>query len=291
MTIYVKSPQCLCLYFSEHIVDTTKFFDSLNREKLNSKKKVSVDLSELKHITAGAAVYLFALITDYQVEVKTNFFEIIWPKDKETLELFRLSGLFKLLKPGGINKFKDIFNDNTNFFCGTHKDVSLCKDVIRKRSRDETLSVLLDAALEETFVNINHHAYNNVNKKKISWWCYFLIKEDEEGNYLNATICDLGLTIPYTMRNYKTFYSMDTDSQKIAAAMTEAVTSTHIKGRGKGSADIQFPVEYKKCDNSCLFIYSGGGSYFKGGKSLPIDYGLINIYPLKGTVFEWRLYY
>lgn len=290
MAKYIKSPQYLCLYFSKHIVDTTKFFDSINKVKL-SGDKVILDLSELKHITAGAAVYLFALITDAQIEIRYNLFEIIWPSDDEIFELFRVSGLFKLLKPGGVNKFKNIFNDNSNFFCGTHKDVPVCKEVIKNRSRDETLSVLLDGALEETFVNINHHAYSKVNQKKVSWWCYFLMDEDEHGNYLNTTICDLGVTIPYTMRNYETFYSISTDSQKIAAAMTEAVSSTHIKGRGKGSADIQLPIEYNKCFNSCLFVYSGAGSYYKGSKELPIDFNLINRYPLQGTVLEWRLYY
>jgi anti-anti-sigma regulatory factor len=296
MDNYIKSTRYLCLYRDECIIDTSKFFNKLYVIIFNNKKenKITIDLSDLESITAGAAVYLFALVTDSQNNIKHNLFAIIWPTDKATKKLIVDTGLFKLLQSGCKNKLRKIFSDDSNFFCGKHKDIEKCKDVIRKRIGDDTLSVLLDSALQETFLNINHHAYNNVSKRKLTWWCYAVLDKDESGSYLSITVCDLGMTIPYTMRNVPTLYKVRTESESIETAMIERVTSTKDKDRGKGSSDIQSPINYTECENSYLFIHSGLGQYYMGKKKInagQINFNLLHGYKLFGTVLEWQLYY
>ncbi|MGR6861962.1 hypothetical protein ACU5EH_17510 [Aliivibrio salmonicida] len=294
MTEYIKSPNCLCLYRNESVIETNKFFFGINSSIRNKSKRIKIDLSDLRIITAGAAVYLFALLTYSQTDIRPNLFNIIWPKDKSVKKLIVDTGLFKLLQSQKKDKLQTIFNDDSSFFCGVHKDIDKCKDVIRKRIGCVELSVLLDSALQETFLNINHHAYENVSNRNITWWCYAVLGEDESGNYLSTTVCDLGMTIPYTMRDVKAMYKIRTESESISYAMIERMTSTNDKDRGKGSSDIQSPINYTECENSYLFINSGLGRYYMGKKKIDggvIDFNLINKYKLHGTVVEWRLYY
>lgn len=174
--------------------------------------------------------------------------------------------------------------------------------VFRKNSEISALPTKLTTALRETFLNINHHAYNGPsNKVRITWWCYHFTSTDKNGKYLVAIIIDRGMGIVNQIRRafpeYRakiarpgsSLYVKD-DSECIEYAMQESVTSTLENGRGKGSEDIKKPVTLNNDD--ILYIMSNQGCYRYKTVNQKEEIKLINFEnDFKGTLVEWKLYF
>lgn len=293
----MEAPSQLCLYSEEHIESTLAFFKALETSPKKIGYFITIDFSNLTYISAAAACYMFSLITSVQVYVSNNYYTVKLPKDKDAKKLFVDSGFHVAIKKGGYSKIKKMWKTSP-FLCGNNNQVPDILTVFRKHSEISTLPVKLTTALRETFLNINHHAYNGPsNKVGITWWCYHFIGSDKNGKYLVAIIVDRGMGIVNQIRNafpeYRSIVRISfvkTDSECIEYAMQESITSTLEKGRGKGSEDIKKPVTLNNDD--ILYIMSNGGCYRYKTVNQKEDIKLIDLdNDFKGTLVEWKLYF
>ncbi|WP_440875014.1 hypothetical protein [Thalassotalea sp. PLHSN55] len=286
----VTSPKKLCLYNPDRIEDTIEFFNEIESLSNNPNYAVTIDLSDLKYINSATATYLFALVSAMQAYVSIDYFKITQPKNKELKRVFSDTGLHTALKPGGKSKLKKLWK-NSNFLCGNNNDRAKFLAEIRKRLDLNALPPKLITAIKETLLNIHHHAYQGPTKLlDYTWWCYFQIRKDDKGSYLSAVILDRGSGIPFNIRNELPLFEHQSDSACLKHAMTEFVTTTKEKGRGRGSKDIQSPIYSNK--NDVLLIISDKVSYAYYDETIQNGKTTLDLtQAFKGTLVEWKLYY
>jgi hypothetical protein len=286
----VTSPKQLCFYQKNLIENTIEFFNKIESLSKNPSYAVTIDFSNLKYINSGTATYLFALVSAMQVYVSIEYFEIIQPQDKELKKVFSKTGLHAALKPGGKSKLKKLW-ENSDFLCGNNKDRTKFLAELRKRLSVTSLPPKLITAVKETLLNIHHHAYQGpTNILDYTWWCYFQTRTDKNGKYLAAVIIDRGSGIPFNIKNEFHLFKNQTDSACLKHAMTEFVTTTKEKGRGRGSKDIQSPISLNKED--VLLIISDRVAYMYCDDTIENGKKTIDLNQrFKGTLVEWKLYY
>lgn len=153
---------------------------------------------------------------------------------------------------------------------------------------------LYGACIEATN-NVARHAYCEKNSiiqvahQKEAWWCFSQIKN----NKLVVIVCDLGVTIPYTLpKNMpdltsflqkKNFYELS-DSQMIFSAIQYSRSRTENLNRGNGLNKI---AEIAKIKNGMVSIQSRHGSVTCSENS-----GYYNRdfkVPIFGTIIYWSL--
>lgn len=290
----IPAPTHLCLYDSAHVNHTIFFFNNISN--ITNKKdtiKVCIDFSQLIKLTAAAANYMFSFFTYFQIEKNNNILNFKLPKNPEMKRLFINAGFARAIRAGGIKKIENLWDDSS-FICGNNQDVSKLLTVIKQRSNMSNLPKKLTAAIRETLLNINHHAYNkDMSNETITWWCYFHLGDDESGKYLSAVIFDRGEGIPSRIRRAFPYQRNNFDDECISYAMIESVTSTKELGRGKGSVDMKNPIKFNNISTKDqLFVISLKGKYsyeFIDGND-KVDTGMLD-YALNGTMIEWILYY
>lgn len=293
--VTIKAPKKLCLYDIDEkaTLETYAFLSQLDR--LPNDNYVKLDLSDVKKVTAAAVLYLFANVISKQLYISNNFYSVILPKNTDVQSQFECTGLQTALKQGGTKKIERMWCDkNSNFLCGNNKNISGFLGKIRKLTGLSTLPQNLGTALKETFLNINHHAYNGpTNLVDVTWFSYFDQGEDDKGKYITALIADRGRGIPQTIKQTFPDFNNKRDCFCIEHAMLAGVTSTLEDGRGEGSVNIQRPVELaKQGQKDSLLLLSGKGHFFleKQKNTLPLTLKEMD-YSLFGSIIEWRLYY
>ncbi|ELK8498923.1 hypothetical protein RV040_002419 [Vibrio alginolyticus] len=291
----ITSPGYLCLYGDETKDKTLSFFEELNSISMAKNiKSILMDFSNLVYISAAAANYLFAIVVYHQVNINNSLYSFKLPKDPKQRQLFADSGLHEAIKAGGLGKVKRLWRSN-NFLCGNNSDVAKLLKVLKKRCGVSPLPEKLSLAIRETFLNIHHHAkYPYTSETPLTWFSYFYDSEDDDGRYLTITVQDLGQGIVESIRKAFIEYRDSNDSDCIEHAMTESVTSTHEKGRGKGSYDIHKPLIFNKNKgNDVLYVMSSKGSYsFEVSEQEEHTNKSTNLqHYIRGTLVEWTLYY
>ena len=153
---------------------------------------------------------------------------------------------------------------------------------------------LYGACIEAT-KNVIRHAYcekNNIIKvahQKEAWWCFSQIKD----NRLIVIVCDLGVTIPYTlpknMPNLISFlqrknFNELSDSQMIFSAIQYSRSRTENFNRGNGLNKI---AEIAKIKNGIVSIQSRHGCVTcrENSSYYNIDFKI----PVLGTIIYWSL--
>jgi len=288
----IKSISHLCLYDNAHIDKSIEFVNSITSIIEDPEtKQVCIDFGPLKKLTA-AANYVFCLFTHYQTTKNNNILNIKMPNDQFMKDLFVNTGLFTAIRAGGSAKIKKLWL-NSNFVCGNNSDAPKLLTAIRNRSGVSQLPIKLTAAIRETLLNVNHHAYSHIDMPLLTWWCYFHIGEDDNGKFLSAVILDRGKGIPQNIKDSFPLLHQSFDCECISHAMMESITSTKELGRGKGSVDMKKPVRLNKVSSADqLFVISHKGKYsyeFIGDNDKIVVGSLNN--SLKGTMIEWVLYY
>ncbi|CAH6811350.1 conserved hypothetical protein [Vibrio chagasii] len=290
----LQAPTSLCLYDQEHQNITLNFFSVLKSYCVPETKQITVDFSSLTYMSAAAANHLFAIFMYYQLNIDNNFFKLKLPQDKKLRDMFDKTGMHTALKSGGVKKVKKMWQ-NSDFLCGTNKDVPKLMQEIKKRCGVSPFPQKLNLAMRETLLNVHHHAYpSQVQNQVVTWFCYFYINEDENGRYLSTIIQDMGQGIVSSIKKGFPDFKYVSDSSCIAHAMTRKVSGTREEGRGKGSFDMMKPLIFNKLKgNDILYVISNSGSYtfeVTGEDKHMVTSGqLAN--QLHGTMIEWTLYY
>jgi hypothetical protein len=289
----IAAPEVLCFYNSDFRSDTLEYFSIIEKYPKSKSHFITLDFTELKLMTAAVATYMFAMVSAQQIYISNNYFNLKLPRDKSAKELLIKSGLHVALKKGGTAKFKRLWK-TSSFLCGNQSNATKFLEVLRSRSSVSPLPTKLSGAFKDAFININHHAYGGPTSiLSTTWWCYFYTKTDDTGRYLVAIIIDRGIGIPNKIKNKFPLWRLHEDKDCISHAMTESVTTTNEKGRGKGSKCIKKPIELNtltRYDN--LLILSGDGMFkytHSHNKEKIITRSLD--YTFKGTLIEWKLYY
>ncbi|MGR6831200.1 hypothetical protein [Aliivibrio wodanis] len=293
-TYRISAPVIFCFYQSGNQNLTLDFFQALENICGLETEQITVDFSDLEYMSAAAANYLFSIFTHYQTTRNHNFFQSILPKNTKQRNLFVNTGLYKAIKPGGTKKTQKLWN-GSDFLCGNHQDITKLMDVVKRKCGITPFPEKLTTAMRETFLNIHHHAYSQINPiPPITWFCYFYVSSDKSGRYLSIIVQDLGIGIvPSIKRGFPTFSSQQ-DGICISHAMTKSVSSTGIDGRGMGSFDMKKPLLFNKLKgHDTLYVMSSKGSYtfeVSGEGEELIKFGQLE-YNIRGTLIEWNLYY
>lgn len=288
----IRAPRIICIYTEEGFLETQTFVRAIEHHAFNRMEYVTVDFSNTERITAAAALYLSASITYCQncapekITFKDQVINFKLPSKVRRKTLFMDTGLWDIIRPGGMSKLERVWSDKTNPFKTGNKPDEQYGDLLKwLAGRNIPPRKKLSSAIQEAYLNIKQHAYPITGTDEFlsgRWWQYAYIKETT--NQLVFLLYDRGVGIPYHVKGLHNLFK--NDEQKIEVAMTEGWTSTGESGRGRGSKNIQNPVSVSAI-NDTLLIMSGKGHYvYKQSeqieiRSLPIEF--------TGTLIEWAL--
>lgn len=292
--VTILSPRSICLYKTESVEKTLVFFDDIEEEVFNKRSYVHLDFSALTNISAAAALMLFAKVTRCQCTVSTLYFKepdkvitVTLPVDKHTRGLFRNTGLYAAIKPGGTKKLQRLWTDlDSPFRSGSDPSSEMSFVIGLFKAQFKTMPNQMVAAVQETYLNIAHHAYEKFKGSKLPfsgfmigrWWQYAIRK----GNKITIIIYDMGSGIPSSMLAASMFPG--TDSDEIHNAMQTGVTSSGIQGRGMGFDNIKRPIDLNDFAEY-LGVYSGRGRViYKAGR--PPE-RREHKHSVGGTLIEW----
>ena len=273
--VVITFPDNLCVH-DHQARDNCIYLLETIRVKSFSENGIHIDLSQLEKMSAAGAVALFAYITSIQISKHANYFTFELPSNRAMRQKFRNSGLWYALKGGGARKLDKLWSSNNRFKSGYNPDVHLDRTLeLLKKQVD--IPHRLQEAINEAVLNIVQHAYKATPGSKTRWWQYAFVNKSKT-NFIYV-ICDRGQTIPRSFKNLKL-----EDPDAIIHAMTKGVSSTGKAWRGKGSRNLQKPVQ--KEDNDKLIVLSRNGLYKYVSESQPIETSML-AYPFYGTLVAW----
>ncbi|MCD9569493.1 hypothetical protein [Pseudomonas protegens] len=291
----IEAPERICLYARDDYSETLRFFDEFDRAVLVDNQYVELDFSETVHVTAAAALVLFAKVTRCQCCLPSGVFrfpsEVITvrlPTDKAMRDLFVNTGLWAALRPGGIKKLERLWGDWANPFKTGNDASSELPDIIQHLMQQfDPMPLKIVSALQESYLNIAHHAYELFKSKgdvmhpfmEGRWWQY--ARRNEKTKKINIVIYDMGNGIPASISDGN---QMIRDCDSIKYAMMSGVTRLNIQGRGMGFNNIKRPIEVN-ADAEYLVVYSARGQviYRQGDVVTELNHGR----HVGGTLIEW----
>lgn len=303
----ISPPNTLCIYSEENakifFVFTTKL------EKLfSSDQEITIDLRNIKGVTAAAAVLFFATVNSLQIIAKdANVINFIFPqKSKHPIahDFVIKTGLSKALNSGSLEKLS-VLVDQQNFFqshTNANAHVSSLVSFLQKKLNLESGSpkyLNLSAAIIEAMLNVAHHAYRDPNddmnilpeKKQLvealgeRWW----IGSKSDGDVITFIICDLGQGIQFSYEpSLKIFNNETWAKQILLEAFSLGNSRIKNRGRGNGSEDIKRGVYSQHCSTEVLLVYSKGLKYYYKGDSTKHKVEAITNH-FNGTLVEWTI--
>ena len=163
----------------------------------------------------------------------------------------------------------------------------------------EGLTKGLYDGLVEAMTNTVHHAYPDTSEGRMRrhgvgkrWW---MLSQEKDGE-LTVAICDLGIGIPKSLPRTKTYSSTTvrdfwrnsgldrSDGSAISVAVQLGRTSTQLKQRGKGLADIVEAVRIS--EGGVLMINSNRGIFtVEGAKESVFNHSRSS----NGTLINWTV--
>ncbi|WP_433690446.1 hypothetical protein [Pseudomonas monteilii] len=293
--VVIAAPARVCLYTPDDYAETLRFFDEFDRAILVDFKYVELDFSDLESITAAAALVLFAKVTRCQCCIPSGKFrfpgEVITvklPSNKVVKDLFVHTGLWAALRPGGIKKLDKLWADWDNPYKTGNDAASELLDVISHlQSQFKILPRKIVSALQESYLNIAHHAYELFKKNGEvmhpfmagRWWQY--ARRNPKTNKITIVIYDMGGGIPASISDGN---QMVSDCESIKYAMQTGVTRLNIQGRGQGFDNIKRPIDVNAAAEY-LVVYSARGQviYRQGAAITERNHGR----HVGGTLIEW----
>lgn len=294
----VKSPERLCLYRAEWYDKTLAFFDEFDTLVLWHGYYVVLDFSELKELTAAASLMLFAKVTRCQCCVPKTFaypdavVNYILPVDKAVRDVFRKSGLWAAIKPGGESKLERLWGEINNPYKTGNDPSSQMGAIIEQLLKQVgKLPRKIVSALQESYLNIAHHAYEGFKDGPVPlhgfmvgrWWQF--VKWNPQAHTLSLVLYDMGVGIPDSIRPVSHAVTQQvSDCASIALAMRSGVTRFKIQGRGRGFNDIKSPIDANP-SAEYLLVFSGNGLVvYRSGKKVEEK---LHGFSIGGTLIEW----
>lgn len=309
--IIIEAPHVLCIYREMYMYDTYKMLSDINRTYDESNRNITViiDLSEIKTITAAAALLLFATINSLQISaINPNKFMFKFPKLKDNITGYNCimrSGLSKSLLASTHHKREELINNNNPFQTAIDPEshrISTYNMLTKEALLSSDKLYILMTAISEAMLNVNNHAYKNIDPQKTQeihptlknfvksvggerWWqCAWHNPIKKSWVFI---ICDLGLGITTTYNSItKNNFLSISPASCLSEAFTQGKSRFINSGRGNGSQDI---INAVKCGcKETLLVYSGGAKYSfssETGETRCVNLGS----HFKGTLIEWTL--
>lgn len=284
--ITLTAPSKVCLYDPESCAPTIRFLESIYDAAARRERRIIVDLSDVIHITAAAAVVLFANVTAAQIVTKyPPIATVLYPAQKEARRLMVECGLRAALQQGGEKKLDRLWKMPNRYLSGCEPDADRLRIIERiEHEIGVPLSDDVTRAIGEAVLNVAHHAYYGIEeldpttaKLGRRWWQWYQPSQDRFG----FVIYDRGVGIP---RSFMHKALGKTDQYLVESAMTAGQSRHHGEGRGFGSEDLKLPVQCQSSTN--LLVLSGEAryAYTPGGVQRAHNLGI----KLSGTLFEWN---
>lgn len=290
------APVHICLYRADYSLRTLEFFRQIDIFHEGYDRCV-IDFSQTLSMTAAAAVMAFARITRCQIAadvigggVTHQSIKIKYPLEKAVKRLFVSSGFFEAIKPGGLSKLKNLWEDRDNPFKTSNCPDNELSTVIKQLNyRLGSVPERLVSALSEGYLNIRHHAYSTGVHEAIAgrWWQYIVYNKSRGA--ITLVLYDVGSGVPSTIRNkYHTELGrpQDSDNKIIEYAMIKGKTRhPNDLGRGNGFTNIKKPMDIS--DKAKHLMVCSGQGVVKYSNQKIISSELISKYNFNGTLIEW----
>lgn len=266
---------------------------------------VTIDLSEVIHITAAASVILFATVNTCQL-MSGNPYKIkcIFPKNNLNIQghtYIVKTGLAKALLAGSKDKLQDLLKSENFYQSGTNPIELLIFTMKRfGQSFTEMQFELLSTGIGEAMLNVGHHAYKKQGSKTEidpikqdivesigeRWWqCAWFDDTKESWTFI---ICDFGLGVAQTYKRELTTVGNNLSPEEaLIEAFSEGNSRFIGSGRGNGSEDMKNSVQSSAKEE--LLIYSSGYKYIYTSN---MSQGLVQPlgYYFHGTLVQWTVY-
>ena len=271
----------------------------LNNFAIEGSKKILLDFKSTVSISATGMIVLYAElknILNYDSEIKIRCLNVSTNRIRQVLKQI---GLFSICNHTSRVKITrdDVVNwrvcSGTNLIGEKFDQVVLPDTILEKLPEDSELY----AGCVEATMNVVRHAYFEntrtlpVMKEKEAWWCFTQVKD----GMLQAVVCDLGLSIPYTLPKRKEklhrwlrlfIHSGEKmkDADFIAGAISSPTSRSGESFRGNGLPKI---AECARTNGGSLAIHSRHGFVQYEGMDGPVkkNYRV----PVNGTVIAWAL--
>ncbi|MEG0836041.1 MAG: hypothetical protein RR413_11415 [Christensenellaceae bacterium] len=287
----VKAPENCSV--SENTEETLAFFNVVIEtiQKSTVHDKIYFDLSDTKHLTIDAVMYIIALITNMRrirgcrIECSGNV-----PKCEDARLTLEKSGFYKFVSSNTKGNVRED-TKTVQITSGTRADGvlvgNLCDFVQNTSMATRCSTKRLYPMILELMTNTNQHAYKGENGLMIENW-YVFAEKCAEG--LRFIFLDTGVGIPKTIRKKVTeklsTVIQNNDAVLIASALRgdELRSETRKSYRGKG-----LPQIYDDCKMGTIkkmLIVSGRGI------CRLLQDGTIEEYTssvaFQGTLFSWE---
>ncbi|CAI1509290.1 ATP-binding protein [Serratia fonticola] len=304
--VILKAPKFIDYYNDGNIDVTNRFLGVLRNCVGTSKRRVFIDFSETKLISAAAMLSFLA-----EVDVLTkksndgvNSISFAHPKDEKIESILKQVGFYDLLKKEKreTKEYEDVvFWKYTSGICS---EPMLASEMIRdiKKELEAKNSRKLYRGFIEAMSNSVEHAYiddneHNIEEKTAKWWTFAGIKDSN----LIVVICDKGVGIPATLPKTQGVTFLTNFFKNIGISLHNVRDSTYIKTaamlaktrtgqvhRGKGLTDITSVID--SIGVGVLSIFSNNGRYiYKGNQGVVRE--LVKDYKSSvcGTIIEWSI--
>lgn len=270
----------------------------LNESITSGTTNILFDFKDTTLIVAHGMIVLYAEvknILNYNNEIKFKCCNIKTNRVEQVLKQIKFFSLCKHK-----SKVKLTRNDVVHWrFCSgvsliydKFDDVVLYDTIFKELPTESDLY----AGCVEATKNVIKHAYIEKTRElpisidKEAWWCFTQVKDKK----LHMVICDLGITIPYTLPKNKPslmqlllnlFGDKMSDADLLEGAIGTPSSRSGESYRGNGLPKI---AEIARVKGGSLSVYSRHGHVkYTGEHIIPVKKA--HKLPLNGTVIAWML--
>lgn len=301
--IFFTAPRRINYYNRSDYELTNKFLSEI-RDCVLSDRKIFINFSETKFISAAAMLSFLAEVDVLVTKSKfgTNAINFSHPKEEKIESILNRVGFYDIVRK---NKRTTKEFDDVSFWkytSGICSEPMLAKEMMVdiKREIEKSASRKLYRGFSEAMSNSVEHAYiddlNHDEKEGTAkWWTFAGIHNKE----IVVVICDKGVGIPKTLPKTQGFKILKNlisslgfsitnvkDSTLIKASTMLQETRTLQKNRGKGLNDIKSVID--SIGAGYMGIFSNYGRYIYNGKTDKIKEILSDHKTsVNGTIIEW----
>ena len=288
-------PSEFCIYYNDDkAVASMGLIASLWRE--GSLAPVTLDLRQVKKVTAGATLVLFAHVNALQLQHQSKKrVTFRFPTRKDNPDGYRCvvqSGLSRALMSGTVADLDALAKDGIPFQSsndpGTHAPLTVA--YLTKHlglPSDNQFVLMLSAAISEAMLNVQHHAYC-MNRDDFTghlhsrWWQY--VWYDRTRGCFVFLIYDLGIGIVCSYKASLLFDMDDLDAFEQALSYGFSRFHATEPWRGSGSEDLKHPI----VSGEKLLIWCDSLRYRYLGEDHMTTISKTRV-PMRGSLVEWVL--
>lgn len=295
LMISISAPRVICFYKQNTVSESLTFIAQLYESVKQGNFPIVVDFSQTREITAAASVALFAHINRMQLFYRIPNLFIFHCVASPIFQTFFVPYYLEPLRADTESKLKKLEKMVHIYQSGTEPHLKLAnlKDYfssLRRQysgnSKVKEMLGLLETALYEALLNVNHHAYLGINTAQPArWWQRLHI--DVESNHCSFIVCDLGIGLvesylQHGITNNLSIFHSRTDI--LRDILKPGVSRWNSIDRGNGFSEILKPTQ--QLNNVGMWIFSND-LHFEYFPKFNINICEEMPYTIPGTLIEW----